>query len=116
MNTIYCHKNRGNSIHCSCQNMAVVSDSIVSDESIAFVLFKLKLRHIILSQHQRDAIFTILNPRDVVICLPIGRSVRRVAVASAPAHQCCFWSAVMSSVYYFTPSNLAISETNRYVC
>ena len=97
-------------------NMAVISGSIVSDESIAFVLFKLKLRHIILSQHQRDAIYTILNPRDDVVCLPIGRSVRRVAVASAPAHQCCFWPAVMSSVYYFTPSNLAISETNRYVC
>ena len=96
-------------------NMAVISDFIVSDESIAFVLFKLKLKHIILSQHQCDAICMILIPWDVVVCLPIGRSVRRVAVASVPAHQCCFWPAVMSSAYYFTPSNFAISETNSYV-
>ena len=87
-------------------NMAVISDSIVSDESITFVLFKLKLRDIILSQHQRDAMGTILNPRDVVVCLPISRSVRRVAVASAPAHQCCFRPAVMSFVCYFTPYTL----------
>ena len=93
--------------------LIALANMAVSDESIAFVLFK--LRHIILSQHQCDGYCTILNPRDVVVCLPIGRSVRRVAVASAPAHQCCFWPAVMSSAYYLTPSNFAISETNRYV-
>ena len=53
-------------------NMAVVSDSIVSDESIAFVLSKLKLGNIILSRHQRDAICTIPNSWDVVVCLPTG--------------------------------------------
>jgi len=53
-------KNRGNSIHCSCE-FAVVCDSIVSDESIAFVLFKLKLS---------GTICMILNSLNVVVCLP----------------------------------------------
>ena len=56
-------------------NMAVISNSIVSDKSIAFVLFTLKLRDIILSQH-RHAIYTILNPWDVIVYLQISRSVR----------------------------------------
>ena len=52
-------------------NMAVASDSI-SEESIAFILLKLERKDIISSKHQHDAICTVINACDVIVCLPMG--------------------------------------------
>ena len=49
--------------------------------------------------HGKDCTFPMKVDPDT-----IHTGVRRVAVASAPAHWCCFQPAVMLFVYYFTPT------------
>ena len=52
-------------------NTAVVSDSI-SEESTVFILSKLERKDIIVLKHKRDAICTVMNACDVIVCLPVG--------------------------------------------